>query len=79
MSPLIGWVLNSDAAGALPTLYAATDDTVQSGGYYGPQGLFEARGRHVGPADVAPQARDQAAARRLWETCETLTGVNLAI
>ncbi len=75
-SHMIGWVLNSDAAGALPTLYATTSDHVQSGGYYGPQGLFEARGRRVGEADVAPQARDQAAARRLWDTCETLTGLS---
>ena len=77
--PLIGWVLNSDAAGALPTLYAATADTVDSGGYYGPQGLFEARGRRVGPASIAPQARDQAAATRLWAECETLTGVRLSV
>ena len=78
-SHLIGVVLNSDAAGALPTLYAATAETVQSGGYYGPQGLFEARGQHVGPAQIAPQARDPAVAGRLWETCEALTGVTFAI
>ena len=78
-SPLIGWLLNSDAAGALPTLYAATSETVLSGGYYGPQGLFETRGRHVGQAQVAPQARNQAVATRLWETCEALTGVSFAM
>ncbi len=77
-SPLIGWLLNSDAAGALPTLYAATAP-VEPGGYYGPQGLFEARGHRVGPAQVAPQARDPAAAARLWETCEALTGIQFVI
>ena len=78
-SRMIGLVLNTDLAGALPTLYAATAETVQSGGYYGPQGLFEARGQQVGPARVAPKARDPAVATRLWETCEALTGVTFAI
>jgi len=74
--PLIGLVLNSDGAGALPTLYAATAETVESGGYYGPQGLFEARGKRVGPARIAPQALDAAVAARLWAACEALTGVS---
>lgn len=77
-SRLIGVTLNSDAAGALPTLYAATGAAVEPGGYYGPQGLFEARGRHVGPAGVAVQALDRAVAVRLWGTCEALTGVRFA-
>ena len=70
----IGAVLNSDLAGALPTLYAATAPDVLDGGYYGPLGLFEARGERVGPAKVASQARDEADARRLWQACEALTG-----
>jgi NAD(P)-dependent dehydrogenase (short-subunit alcohol dehydrogenase family) len=68
----IGAVLNSDLAGALPTLYAATASEVVDGGYYGPLGLFEARGERVGAAKIAPQARDEADARRLWQACETL-------
>jgi NAD(P)-dependent dehydrogenase (short-subunit alcohol dehydrogenase family) len=67
--------LNSDAEGALPTCYAATSPDAQDGGYYGPQGFQEMRGEHVGPAKVAPQARDTATAERLWTTCEDLTGV----
>ncbi|PLZ02909.1 short-chain dehydrogenase [Burkholderia sp. WAC0059] len=74
LSGFIGAVLNSDLAGALPTLYAATAPDVVDGGYYGPLGLFEARGEQVGPAKVAPQARNEADARRLWQVCETLTG-----
>ena len=74
---LIGALLNSDAEGALPTLYAATSPEAEGGGYYGPQGFQEMRGGDVGPAQVAPQALDQAAAKRLWETCEQLTGVSL--
>jgi len=41
----IDMLLNSDQAGALPTLYAATATDVVDGGYYGPLGLFETRGQ----------------------------------
>ncbi len=74
-SRFIGLALNSGRAGALPTLYAATSEDVRDGGYYGPQGLFEARGSGVGEARVAGQAQDNAAAGRLWQACETLTGI----
>jgi NAD(P)-dependent dehydrogenase (short-subunit alcohol dehydrogenase family) len=73
-SELIGMLLNSEAAGALPTLYAATAPAVVDGGYYGPTGFMEMRGDRVGDAAVAPQARDAAATARLWQICERLTG-----
>jgi NAD(P)-dependent dehydrogenase (short-subunit alcohol dehydrogenase family) len=73
----IGIILNTDAEGALPTLYAATAPDAEDGGYYGPQGFQEMRGDDVGRAIVAPQARDISAGTRLWETCENLTGVKL--
>ncbi len=72
---LIGAVLNDDVDGALPTIFAATAPEAVSGGYYGPQGLGETRGGDVGPARVAPQAQDEASAKRLWAVCEDLTGV----
>ncbi|MBS1801096.1 MAG: SDR family oxidoreductase [Acidobacteria bacterium] len=71
----IGIFLNTDAEGALPTLYAATSPEAVDGGYYGPQGMREMRGETVGPAEVAPQARNTQAAARLWELCEGWTGV----
>ena len=71
----IGIVLNSDAEGALPTLYAATAPDVEDGGYYGPQGFQETRGDEVDRAKVATQAKDTAAAGRLWQVCEDLTGI----
>lgn len=70
----IGIVLNSDAEGALPTLYAATASTAEDGGYYGPQGFQEMRGDDVGRAKIAPQALNIAAAAHLWQVCEELTG-----
>jgi hypothetical protein len=76
VSHAIGIVLNTDAEGALPTLYAATATDAKSGGYYGPKGFQEMRGDEVVAAQVAPQARDEAAAARLWKICEELTGVS---
>jgi len=73
----IGALLNSEAQGAVPTLFAATSPDVADGGYYGPQGLLEMRGGDVGPAKVAPQALDQTAAAHLWSECERLTGISL--
>jgi NAD(P)-dependent dehydrogenase (short-subunit alcohol dehydrogenase family) len=73
---VIGTVLNTDAEGALPTLYAATAPSIEDGGYYGPQGFQEMRGEDVGPAKVAPQTLDANAATRLWQICEKLTGIN---
>jgi NAD(P)-dependent dehydrogenase (short-subunit alcohol dehydrogenase family) len=76
VSHAIGIVLNTDAEGALPTLYAATAADARAGGYYGPQGFQEMSGDDVGEAIVAPQARDATAASRLWQICEELTGVH---
>jgi hypothetical protein len=77
LNGFIGSFLNSDADGALPTLYAATAPAVADGGYYGPLGVLEMRGTSVGAAQIAPQARNEKDARRLWQTCETLTATRL--
>lgn len=60
--------------GALPTLYAAVADDVQGDDYIGPGGLLSYRGypKKVGRSK---SARDEAAARRLWEVSVALTGV----
>jgi NAD(P)-dependent dehydrogenase (short-subunit alcohol dehydrogenase family) len=73
----IGKTMNSETDGALPTLYAATAEDAVGGAYYGPQGFKEMRGGDVGLAEVAPQARDGAAQKRLWEVCSELTGVGI--
>ena len=73
---VIGTLLNSEWAGALPTLYAATATEAESGGYYGPLGFQEMRGK-VGSAMIAPQAQDVGAAEQLWTQCERLTGLSL--
>jgi NAD(P)-dependent dehydrogenase (short-subunit alcohol dehydrogenase family) len=63
----------SDEMGALPTLYAATQD-VAGGSYTGPGGLQEQRG-HPAPASRTAAAKDADVARRLWDLSEQLTGV----
>ena len=73
-SVLIGALLNTQAEGAIPTLYAATAAEAVGGGYYGPQSLWETRGGDAGPAMIAPRARDVGDATRLWTACEQLTG-----
>lgn len=64
--------------GALPTLYAATSDEVRGGDYIGPSRMFESWGP---PTKVKSNARshDVAAAARLWEVSEELTGVRMAM
>ncbi len=64
----------SDAAGALPQLYAATAPRVEPGGYYGPSGFQEFKGAPAA-AKVAPQAADPATGARLWSVSEKLTRV----
>ncbi|HEX9360805.1 MAG TPA: SDR family oxidoreductase [Bradyrhizobium sp.] len=66
----------SAESGALPTLYAATSPQAEGGGYYGPNGLYELRGPPA-PARIMPQARDKAAAAKLWDVSQQLTGVSL--
>ena len=60
--------------GAWPLLYAATQD-VPGAAYVGPDGPGEWRGHPVlvGRSDAA---HDEAAAQRLWELSERLTGVS---
>jgi len=67
---------SQDAAqGALPTLYAATSPDAVGDGYYGPNGFMEMTGRGVTKARRSRRARDGAAAVRLWDVSEQLTGV----
>jgi NAD(P)-dependent dehydrogenase (short-subunit alcohol dehydrogenase family) len=64
----------SAAAGAQPTLYAATAPDVRGGDYVGPSGLFGVWGR-PGPVRSSALSHDQDLARRLWQVSERLTGV----
>jgi NAD(P)-dependent dehydrogenase (short-subunit alcohol dehydrogenase family) len=65
---------HSAAEGALPVLYAAVAPEAEPGGYYGPGGFYEMKGP-VAKAGVARQAKDESAAKRLWEVSEKLTKI----
>ncbi|MDQ6642186.1 MAG: oxidoreductase [Actinomycetota bacterium] len=81
-SPLMNklmWVGNkvlatSAAEGARPTVYAATQD-LPGNVYVGPTKLNQTRGA-PGPVSRSTQARDESAARRLWDLSEELTGIS---
>ncbi len=60
--------------GALPSLYAATSPAAKAGAFYGPGGFGEMTGPPA-PATVKAAGLDAAAACRLWEVSESLTGV----
>jgi NAD(P)-dependent dehydrogenase (short-subunit alcohol dehydrogenase family) len=72
----LGWLFNDALQGALPTLYAATQD-VPGGSYIGPGGLGHLRGY---PEIQQPSkvARDPAAARLLWDLSARLTSAGQA-
>ena len=61
-------------AEAWPTLFAATSPAAEAGHYYGPDGFMEIKGLPV-EVQPMPQAKDEAAAQRLWRISEDLTGV----
>ena len=71
-------VSQQPAMGALPVLRAATDPGVLGGQYYGPGGLFGARG-YPEPARSSRRSRDTAIQRRLWAVSEELTGVTFPV
>ena len=60
-----------------PSILCVNTADVAGGDYFGPSGLGEMRGA---PKKVGSSARsrDEAAARRLWEISEELTGVRYA-
>lgn len=69
------WLINSAAAGALPTLYAATMPGIEPDGYYGPDGFAGLRG-YPAVASRKRSSKDPELAKRLWEASARLTGVS---
>jgi NAD(P)-dependent dehydrogenase (short-subunit alcohol dehydrogenase family) len=67
----------TDAMGALPTLYAATQD-LPGGSYVGPDGTGERRG-HPTLVGRTAAASDAELAKRLWDSSAELTGVSFGL
>ena len=70
-------IAQSQAMGALPTVYAATQD-LPGGTYIGPDGFHEQRG-HPTVIGRSGAALDEETARKLWEKSEELTGVSFPL
>lgn len=75
LSPLMKRLSQSAAAGALPTLRAATDPSALGGQYFGPDGFQEISG-HPKVVLSSDRSHDPALARKLWAVSEELTGVS---
>lgn len=73
-SVLQPWLSQSAAAGALPTLFAATSPLAMAAGYYGPDGFYELKGAPTS-AKISARARDTDVGARLWEASEQLTSM----
>ncbi|CAN5183111.1 SDR family oxidoreductase [soil metagenome] len=71
---LAPFLSQSAAAGALPTLYAATSTDAKGGTLYGPDGFYEMKGSPR-RSKIVPSAFDQTVWRRLWNVSEQLTGM----
>lgn len=71
---VVGNAISAQSAekGGWPTALAAADSEAVAGQYYGPTAFLEMRGP-VGVCNLAPQARDDEAAKKLWALSEELT------
>jgi NAD(P)-dependent dehydrogenase (short-subunit alcohol dehydrogenase family) len=70
-------IAQSEEMGALPILYAATQD-LPGASYVGPDGIGEQRG-HPTLVGRTTRASDGEMARKLWERSEELTGVRFPL
>ncbi len=64
--------------GALPTVYAACEPSVEGGQYIGPKGLFELGG-YPKRVDSNAKSKDEAVAAELWTLSESLTDTALSL
>ena len=69
-------IAQSDEMGALPTLYAATQD-IPGDSYVGPDGFAASSAGTRRSWAAATRRATTETARRLWELSEELTGVEL--
>jgi NAD(P)-dependent dehydrogenase (short-subunit alcohol dehydrogenase family) len=69
----LGFMVNDADRGALPTLFAATQD-IPGGSYVGPRGPGGFKG-HPKVGTLSRAARNADTAGRLWDLTTTLTGV----
>jgi len=75
LMPIGRLLINSAAAGAWPTLMAATPPDVDGGSYFGPRGLMELAGPAV-KVKANKRSLDPELAKRFWDVSVELSGVD---
>jgi NAD(P)-dependent dehydrogenase (short-subunit alcohol dehydrogenase family) len=70
-----GLLAQSAEAGALPTVFAATEPGLRGGELVGPRGPGQFWGKPTVVSGSSRASQDPELARRLWEVSEELTGV----
>ncbi|KAL3668619.1 hypothetical protein V7S43_005921 [Phytophthora oleae] len=65
-------IMQATERGALPTLFAATDASVESGDFFGPDGFLEIRGKGPGKAKASSASRSEENGAALWAMSEDL-------
>ena len=76
MNRAMKFMVNDAEHGALPTLYAASQD-IPGGSYVGPDGIGGVKG-HPAIGKPSKAAADPDASRSLWEVTTKLTGIDTA-
>ncbi|EAR11456.1 oxidoreductase [Reinekea blandensis] len=76
LTPVAGLLLSSPEEGALPQIYAAVGEDIESGDYLGPNGFNEMRGKQPVKVKPRPHALDTEVSGRLWEVSLELTGAH---
>lgn len=74
LTPILKFMIQSAAMGALPSLRASVDPNSKGSDYYGPQGFMEMSGYPI-LVKSNKTSHNTEDARRLWEASEQLTGV----
>lgn len=72
-------VVSEPWQGALPSLFAATSETVKGGDYYGPDGEREQSGYPALSKLLTGAEQDEGQAAKLWKYTEDITGVKFEV
>ncbi|EGZ17453.1 hypothetical protein PHYSODRAFT_331425 [Phytophthora sojae] len=66
-------IMQPTGRGAIPSLFAATDASVESGDYFGPDGFLEIWGKHPAKTESSAGSHSIEDAAGLWTLSEDLT------
>lgn len=76
LSPVLKRLVSTPEEGAIPQIYAALGEDIQSGDFIGPDGFNEMRGKNPIKVEPRPHALDKEVSERLWEVSLEQTGAH---